>query len=201
MAKSFRQASSFISIEENVINDALQWLADHQATNGSFPEVGKVYHSEMQGGSTYELTLTAYTLIAFSENVRTTSQFRSAISRSVDYIVRNLYRITDDSYALALCTYALHLAEHPEKDQAFAALESNAQTEGMSEIHPKFYNGACACVDTMCQERTLCIYSPCQERTSNQEQTTRCLLLVLASDSNLSSLKTQELTIKLWGVA
>ncbi len=27
------------------------------------------------------------------------------------------------------------------------------------------------CVDTMCLERTLCMYSPCQERTSNQELT------------------------------
>ncbi len=29
----------------------------------------------------------------------------------------------------------------------------------------------CVCFDTMYQERTLCMYSPCQERTSNQEQT------------------------------
>ncbi len=29
----------------------------------------------------------------------------------------------------------------------------------------------CVCVDTMCQGRTLCMYSPCQERTCNQEQT------------------------------
>ncbi len=28
----------------------------------------------------------------------------------------------------------------------------------------------CARVYTMCQEWTLCMYSPCQERTSNQEQ-------------------------------
>ncbi len=51
----------------------------------------------------------------------------------------------------------------------------------------------------MCQERTLCMYSPCQELTSNQERRTRCLLLVLVSDLYSSSLKTQELTIKLWG--
>ncbi len=42
-----------------------------------------------------------------------------------------------------------------------------------------WYNGVCVCVcacvrkpvDTMCQKRTLYMYSPCQERTSNQEQT------------------------------
>lgn len=130
MAKSFRQASTFINVEESVIVSALQWLADHQASNGSFPEVGKVHHTEMQGGSTYELALTAYTLIAFLENSKTTQQFRNTITRSIEYVVRNLYRITDDSYALALCTYALHLAEHPEKDSAFNTLESNAQGNG-----------------------------------------------------------------------
>lgn len=130
VAKSFRQASDLITIEESVIIDALQWLANHQASNGSFPEVGRVYHAEMQGGSTHELTLTAYTSIAFLENIKVASQFRSTISRSIEYIVRNLYQITEDSYALALCSYALHLADHPEKESAFSALESNAQTEG-----------------------------------------------------------------------
>ncbi|KAK7574336.1 hypothetical protein V9T40_011527 [Parthenolecanium corni] len=130
VAKSFRQASGLITIEESVITDALQWLANHQASNGSFPEVGRVYHAEMQGGSTHELTLTAYTLIAFLENIKIATQFRSTISRSIEYIVRNLYQITEDSYALALCSYALHLADHPEKESAFSALESNAQTEG-----------------------------------------------------------------------
>ena len=130
VAKSFRQASTFIHVEESVIIDALQWLADQQASNGSFPEVGKIYHTEMQGGSTYELALSAYTLIAFLENSKTTSQFRNTITRSIEYIVRNLYRITDDSYALSLCTYALHLAEHPEREPAFNALESNAQSNG-----------------------------------------------------------------------
>ncbi len=34
------------------------------------------------------------------------------------------------------------------------------------------HNKVCGCgVYTMCQERTVCMYSPCQERTSNQEQT------------------------------
>lgn len=130
VARSFRQASPFIIVEESVITDALQWLADHQASNGSFPEVGRIYHTEMQGGSTYEMALTAYTLIAFLESAKVNSQFQNTIARSVDYIIRNLYRITDDSYALALCTYALHLADHPEKDAAFNALESNAQGDG-----------------------------------------------------------------------
>lgn len=130
MAKSFRQAAAFISVEEKIIVDALQWLADHQASNGSFPEVGKVYHVEMQGGSTHELSLTAYTLIAFLENIRITPQFRNVITRATEYIARNLYRISDDSYALAVCTYALQLADHSERETAFNFLENKAQVDG-----------------------------------------------------------------------
>lgn len=58
----------YTSIEERVITDALHWLESVQATNGSFPEVGHVSHTDMQGGSAKGLALTAFTLIAFLEN-------------------------------------------------------------------------------------------------------------------------------------
>lgn len=46
----------------------MQWLSNNQAPNGSFPEVGRVSHRDMQGGAAKGLTLTAFTLIAFLEN-------------------------------------------------------------------------------------------------------------------------------------
>ena len=58
----------FITVEEKVIQEALQWLSINQAANGSFPEVGKVIHVDMQGGAGNGLALTAFTLIAFLEN-------------------------------------------------------------------------------------------------------------------------------------
>lgn len=88
----------------------------------------------MQGGSTTELALTAYTLIAFLENSKSTGQFRSTILNAIQYIVNNLHRVADDSYALAICTYALHLADHPEKEAAFGTLESNAQLIGRAKM-------------------------------------------------------------------
>lgn len=70
VAKSFRQAMPYIAVEEKVVMDALQWLANNQASNGSFPEVGTVSHRDMQGGAAKGLALTAYTLTAFLENNR-----------------------------------------------------------------------------------------------------------------------------------
>ena len=68
VARSFRQAQPYIAIEDKVIDDALRWLSANQAVNGSFPEVGKVSHTDMQGGSGKGVPLTAYVLLAFLEN-------------------------------------------------------------------------------------------------------------------------------------
>uniref|UniRef100_A0A8D8UYD5 TEP1-F n=1 Tax=Cacopsylla melanoneura TaxID=428564 RepID=A0A8D8UYD5_9HEMI len=128
VAKSFRQAASFTTIDEAVILEALAWLSSNQAFNGSFPEVGKVSHAEMQGGAAKGLALTAYTLVAFLENSRATPLYKNTINKAVDYIVKNLPG-TEDPYAISICSYALHLAQHPVKDSAFNLLEGKAHTE------------------------------------------------------------------------
>lgn len=68
MAKAFKQAAVYIPVEGRIIDEALQWLSNNQAPNGSFPEVGKVSHRDMQGGAAKGLALTAFTVIAFLEN-------------------------------------------------------------------------------------------------------------------------------------
>nr|CAD7195115.1 unnamed protein product [Timema douglasi] len=127
VVKSFRQAMPHISIEENVIQEALQWLSNNQAANGSFPEVGKVVHSDMQGGAAKGLALTAYTLIAFLENQKDVPLYQNTISKAMDYIVRNIDG-QDDVYAIAMCSYALQLANHPSKESTFNLLEAKAQS-------------------------------------------------------------------------
>jgi hypothetical protein len=68
VAKSFRAASPYITIDPGMVRQSLQWLQGVQATNGSFPEVGKVHHQDMQGGAASGLALTAYTLITFLQD-------------------------------------------------------------------------------------------------------------------------------------
>ncbi|XP_071630308.1 thioester-containing protein 1 allele S3-like isoform X2 [Temnothorax longispinosus] len=128
VAKSFKQAADYIAVEDRIINEALQWLSNNQAANGSFPEVGKVSHRDMQGGAAKGLALTAYTLIAFLENEESLGKYRNTINKAVDYIVRNMEGL-NDTYALSLCAYALHLAKHPYETSAFNFLESKAITK------------------------------------------------------------------------
>ncbi|XP_011051552.1 PREDICTED: CD109 antigen-like isoform X2 [Acromyrmex echinatior] len=125
VAKSFKQAAEYIAVEDRIITEALQWLSNNQASNGSFPEVGKVSHRDMQGGAAKGLALTAYTLIAFLENEESVVKYRNTINKAVDYIVRNMEGL-NDTYALSLCAYALNLAKHPYETSAFNFLESKA---------------------------------------------------------------------------
>ncbi|XP_006620960.1 CD109 antigen-like isoform X1 [Apis dorsata] len=125
VAKAFKQAAAYIPIEDRIINEALQWLSNNQAPNGSFPEVGRVSHRDMQGGAAKGLTLTAFTLIAFLENGNTNGRYRNTINKGIDYIIRNINDL-DDAYALSICTYALNLAKHPYENTAFNLLESKA---------------------------------------------------------------------------
>ncbi|GAB1860997.1 CD109 antigen [Camponotus japonicus] len=125
VVKSFKQAAEYIAVEDRIINEALEWLSNNQAANGSFPEVGKVSHRDMQGGAAKGLALTAYTLIAFLENEDSVGKYRNTINKAVDYIVRNMEGL-NDTYALSLCAYALNLAKHPYETSAFNFLESMA---------------------------------------------------------------------------
>ncbi|XP_031828991.1 thioester-containing protein 1 allele R1 isoform X2 [Nomia melanderi] len=129
VAKAFKQAMEHILIEGRIIDEALQWLSNNQAPNGSFPEVGKVSHRDMQGGAAKGLALTAFTLIAFLENDDSNGKHRNTINKGIDYIVRNVNDL-NDIYALSICTYVLNLAKHPYENAAFNLLESKAMMKG-----------------------------------------------------------------------
>lgn len=68
VAKSFRQAASFIDVDEHVIDDALKWLSQQQNSDGSFTEIGTISYKTMQGGAGKGVALTAYVLTTFLEN-------------------------------------------------------------------------------------------------------------------------------------
>ncbi|XP_044727005.1 CD109 antigen-like isoform X2 [Chrysoperla carnea] len=126
VARSFRKAAAFISVEESIIDGALKWLAENQALNGSFPEVGKVSHQEMQGGAGRGIALTAYVLVTFLEAGQMySSKYANTIDKAVDYISRNLGR-EENIYATAVSAYALQLSNHPAKQTALNLLDTFA---------------------------------------------------------------------------
>lgn len=135
VARYFRKAAKYIDVDEKIINGGLDWLAEKQAPNGSFPEVGHVSHKDMQGGAGGGIALTAYVLLTFLENKNDAPQHANAIAKAMEYIVRHLDDL-EDPYALSLAAYALQLANHNNKDFALSRLESKAT----SDANHKWWN-------------------------------------------------------------
>lgn len=48
VAKSFHQARAYIFIDDKVLDRAIKWMVERQAADGSFPEPGRVIHTDMQ---------------------------------------------------------------------------------------------------------------------------------------------------------
>lgn len=129
VAKSFRQASKYITVNEDIIQQALSFLAKVQTVNGSFPEVGYMLDKKMQGGSSNGIALTAYVLITFLENQSKSSKHQSTIEKALNYVLMNLDGI-DDDYAFAIATYAVQLAKHSSKDDLLEKLNLKAVIDG-----------------------------------------------------------------------
>jgi CD109 antigen len=128
VAKSFRQATKYINIDETIIEQALSFLSKTQINDGSFPEVGQVFHKDMQGGSSIGTALTAYVLTAFLENQGSVGKYQQTIEKALDYVVKNIQDV-DDNYSLAIATYVLQLAKHQSKDSYMAKLDSRSENK------------------------------------------------------------------------
>lgn len=56
-------------IDQSVLTEAMAWLLNHQGSQGEFSEVGRLIHTEMQGGlDNGPVALTAYVLVALLED-------------------------------------------------------------------------------------------------------------------------------------
>lgn len=125
VAKSFHQASKHIQTEPENIKQALNFLSKAQAEDGSFKENGTVFHTDMQGGSSKGLGLTAYVLITFLENENEMATYQSTIKKALDFIITNSKEL-DDNYSLAITAYAMQLAKHTLKDSLLENLNNKA---------------------------------------------------------------------------
>lgn len=124
VAKSFNQATKYIMVDEQNIKQALDFLANVQTENGSFPEVGHVSHKSMQGGSSGGVALTAYTLLTFLENKKFSENYKHVIDKALNHVAENLEHL--DNYSLAIASYALQVAKHIKKDFSLAKLDDKA---------------------------------------------------------------------------
>ena len=121
--KTFSQAKDLMYIDQSVLDSAAAWIVSHQLTDGSFEPVGFLHHQELLGGLSGKTALTAYVTIALME-----AGEREAAGRAVRYLEGRV-DTTDDSYATAIMSYALELANSPRADEAHAKLMGMARED------------------------------------------------------------------------
>jgi len=106
------------------------WLLSQYDTSSkqwAEPPKGRVIHTDMQGGTGQGLGLSAYVLITFLENKKyETEEWSRPIENGLDYLEQQLSgeALDNDPLAVALITYALHLAARQSKQAAFEKLMS-----------------------------------------------------------------------------
>lgn len=117
VAKSLKIAAKYITVDKAVVNGAFDWLVRKQSPDGRFPEVGTIFHADMQGGLLTAKTsyaLTSYVLIAFGENEEVRTKYKPVVQKTAQYLLNNLPKI-NDVYDLSMATYAMSLIKHPSR--------------------------------------------------------------------------------------
>ncbi|XP_060947396.1 CD109 antigen [Limanda limanda] len=130
--RCFLQARSFISIDQHVLQGTATWLVSQQGADGSFQELGRVIHTELQGGQDGPVSLTAYVLIALLEDDSVKAQYGSQVSAALMFLETRLSLGVASSYSLSLLGYALALSGSASADTAVSQLIGRAQmTDGV----------------------------------------------------------------------
>lgn len=125
----FIQASDFICIDNAIISRGLEWLKNVQKPDGSFPELGRVIHYDMQGISQQGVALTAYVVTAFVQTGANAMKYKAVITKALNYIKTKMDTF-EDVYALSIACYAAHLANHESKGALLKRLDTFAKSEG-----------------------------------------------------------------------
>jgi len=121
--KCFAQAEDLIYIDESVLDKAANWIISHQNQDGSFDPVGFVHHQEMMGGVKGKTALTAYVAIALLE-----AGEKAAADKAIGFLEGELDGI-EDTYTMAITTYALELAKSDRADDAYQMLMELAEED------------------------------------------------------------------------
>ncbi|XP_052873254.1 thioester-containing protein 1 allele S3-like [Anopheles cruzii] len=121
VVKSMKTAAKYITVDKTMNSQAFTWLATKQKLDGRFEETGPVAHKDMQGALRQGISLTSYVMIAFMENPVEAAEHPSVISNGMKYLSSN-YDNINDSYDLAIATYAFWLNNHYRKTEAIAKL-------------------------------------------------------------------------------
>ncbi|KAG9262725.1 complement C3-like [Astyanax mexicanus] len=138
VVKMFSKASNLVTIDPDVICNAVRWLIlSAQMPDGVFQELHAVSSSAMGGKST-QLSMTAFVLLALQESSQICAEkvnsLQSSMNKALGFIERNIDTQTDP-YAVTMASYALANANKLKRELLFRYASPDASHWPVSEGH------------------------------------------------------------------
>ncbi|KAM6976972.1 alpha-2-macroglobulin-like [Aplochiton taeniatus] len=127
--KSFGEAWPFIFVDPRHISDAKAWLCRQQRTDGCFNAVGRLFHNDMKGGVSDNVTLSAYITAALLELEANSTD--PMVQRSLSCLTASVAGQPNNTYTMALLAYTFTLAGDWEtRSKLITDLGKKASTQG-----------------------------------------------------------------------
>ncbi|XP_058840094.1 thioester-containing protein 1 allele R1-like, partial [Topomyia yanbarensis] len=145
VAKTLRIAEKHITVDTDVVNSAYEWLKKQQESDGKFVEHGKVHHRTIQGGLSGNVALTAYTLIAFLEHKNLAQRYKSVVDKGASFISDQVPKLSKP-YELALASYVLQLAMHPQRNIPLDKLLEHSKVD--ADLTKRWWDSGTTSIET-----------------------------------------------------
>jgi len=114
----FYFARNIINIDSSIIKKGVSFIIRNQNADGSFREPGRVFHTDMQGGSGAGIGLTAYCTILLGILATDYPKYVDARDKAVKYLKDN-YSTDKTLYELGIISNALQLAGSSKANSAY----------------------------------------------------------------------------------
>lgn len=112
-ARYYREAQKYIDISEQVIAEALSFVASKQQADGRFREDGYVIHKSLQSGTASGVAFTSYVAAVLQKELLGYPHYKINVGKAIDNVLA-LYN-PDDVYSLALTTCLLYQTDDDHK--------------------------------------------------------------------------------------
>ncbi|XP_073719633.1 alpha-2-macroglobulin-like protein 1 [Misgurnus anguillicaudatus] len=140
--KIFGGSKKYVFIDQTNIDQAKNWLGQQQQESGCYKTVGVLYHNDLKGGVSDDVTLTAYIVAALLE---------LGVDKSDPMVANGLQCLKEASsnlnntYFNALAAYTFTLAGDQEMRQTLLTnLDTHAKREGAGRFWTQSSNGEIA---------------------------------------------------------
>lgn len=120
--KIFRQAQTFMTIDESLKSTALSFIMTKQEGDGGFREDETSGHYRYQGGLIGKVSVSSYIAILLTEILATGQypEYETARDNAINFVAANVNNA--NAYELAITCYALFLVDHPSFDVKYQQL-------------------------------------------------------------------------------